>query len=123
MLANVVILFFLIVAFGREYVGNIQVDREIADLESQKSALQQEQLNTLDLIDQLSSRDYLEHEARTKHGLAEPGETLVIIQDDSVPAGEVAGAQDAAGDERVSNPKRWFYYFFDKQAYESLQVL
>lgn len=116
MVLNVVILFFLIIAFGREYVGNLQIEREIAALEAQRAELETEQLETLNLIDELSSEYALEREARTKFGLGEVGETLIVVQDS--PVGEVdlsAGEEDVLP---VGNPVRWFYYFFDKEAFD-----
>lgn len=117
---NVVALLFLVIAFGREYVGNIQIEREIQQYEEERAALEQDRLDTLDLIDELSSEEYLEREARTKHGLAENGETLIVIQDQ-------VGEEDpfALPEEElvtVTNPTRWFYYFFDKEAFDSLSL-
>lgn len=123
LLVNVVVFFFLIVAFGREYVGNIQVEREIQQLEAEKSRLEQDKLNTLNLIEDLSSEEYLEREARTKHGLAEPGETLVVIQD---PDENITGIDASLFEDEappVPNAKRWFYYFFDREAYSDLKTL
>lgn len=121
MVLNVVILFFLIIAFGREYVGNLQIEREIAALEAQRAELETEQLETLNLIDELSSEYALEREARTKFGLGEVGETLIVVQDS--PVGEVdltSGEEDVLP---ASNPVRWFYYFFDKEAFEQTRSL
>lgn len=123
MLVNVVIFFFLVIAFGREYVGNIQIDREIEQLEQEKARLESDQLNTLSLIDQLSSEEYLEREARTKHGLAEPGETLVVIQEPGSNIGEVDSALFDEEVVPVPNTTKWFYYFFDRQAYGDLKTL
>lgn len=122
MLVNVVVLFFLIVAFGREYVGNIQVEREIQALETEKTRLEQQKLNTLNLIEELSSEEYLERQARTKHGLAEEGETLIVIQDEKSVT-ELDESLFAEETEDVPNPRRWFFYFFDKEAYGKLDTL
>ena len=120
-LVNVVILFFLVIAFGREYVGNIQVEREIRALEEQRQQLEQDKLSTLNLIEELSSEEYLEEEARTKFGLAEPGETLIVIQDgDSI----IQDVDELLREDEpviIPNQKKWFYLFFDRNAYEELQ--
>lgn len=121
MLVNVVVLFFLLIAFGREYVGNAQIDREIRALEEEKARLEDEQLGTLDLIQELSSEQYLEKEARIKHNLAEEGETLVVIQDD-----EPVGAIDETifeEKEIIPNPKAWYFYFFDSARFKETKTL
>ncbi|MDP2631441.1 MAG: septum formation initiator family protein [Candidatus Uhrbacteria bacterium] len=123
---NVVILFFLILAFGREYVGNMQVEWEIASLEAEQTSLENEQLDTMNLINQLSSEYYLENEARIKHGLGREGETLVLIEDleyvDEVPAGQ-DDFLDTLAPGGVGNPARWFYYFFNKSTFDELKSL
>jgi len=124
LVVNVVILFFLMVGFGREYVSNMQIEREIMQLEAERERLETEKLETLGLIEELSSEYYLERQARTKHGLGEPGETLVVIQDEAEDEAAIAAA--AAADEalaQTSNPQRWYYYFFDKEMFAKLKSL
>lgn len=121
MVINVLVLFFLVIAFGREYVGNIQIEREIAQLQEEKELLEQDQLHTLALIDQLSSEYYLESEARTKQGLAREGETVYVIQDDQL---NQDGSEDGSGQMSqydASNPVKWFFYFFHPTLFQSLQ--
>lgn len=120
LLVNAALLFFLALAFGREYVGNLQIRREIAELERQQQTLQGENLAAIDLIDQLSSEYYLERQAREKQGLARPGETLIIVKEDlAQPRGTSAVENMEAP--QVSNPQAWFYYFFVKERYQELQ--
>ena len=118
---NTVALFFLIIAFGREYLGNLQIEQEIRALESQREELEQDQLETLSLIDELSSEYYLEEEARTKHGLGREGETLVVIQSqDQNITSSVDGTMAAEEVTDISNPRRWFYYFFRQDLFMKL---
>ncbi|MCH8049556.1 septum formation initiator family protein [Patescibacteria group bacterium] len=121
---NVGILFFLIIGFGREYVSNLQIEREISELERERERLETEKLNTLDLIEELSSEYYLEREARTNHGLGEPGETLIVIQDQGSRDLEASDKEDEDQALRqTENPARWFNYFFDKETFEKLNAL
>jgi len=120
LLINVLLLLFLVIVFGREYVGNIQIEREIAQLQEEKALLEQDQLYTLTLIDQLSSEYYLESEARTKQGLGREGETVYVIQDSEIEALE----HDLVRQQQLnsySNPERWFLYFFDPTMFQLLQ--
>jgi len=119
-----VLAFFLVVAFGREYLGNLQIDQEIQTLEEEYAALQQEQLETLSLIEELSSEYYLEQEARTKQGLGKEGETLVVIKttEEGVEVAGGAGGDSNEGEiQDVPNPIRWYYYFFSQDALPGLE--
>lgn len=119
-IVNVLILFFLLLAFGREYVGNIQIEHEIAQLQDEKEQLEQDQLDTLALIEQLSSEYYLESEARTKQGLGLSGETVYVIQEGDGQGGSDSGSQQSS-EVALSNPARWFFYFFDPVTFDVLQ--
>jgi len=122
LLFNLLLLFFLAIAFGREYVGSVQIRHEIKQLEAQRESLESDQLDTLALIGELSSEYYLETEARTKHGLAKEGETLVVVKPDDSVNGNVLGAnQDSL--EFVANYKKWMYFFFDQDSWEELREL
>src|SRR5690242_9704862 len=108
---NLVILGFLFVGFGREYWRNIEIERDIAALKDENAQLAGQKLQSLALINDLSSEYYLESEARTKRGMGEPGEEMIIVDlpEDQAPDGQVLGI---ATDESISNPTRWWYYFF-----------
>lgn len=117
---NVVVLTFLVLGFGREYLRNLEIERNIAFLEQENAHLEGEKLESLSVIESLSSEYYLEQEGRLKHGLAKPGEQLVIVYD--AQAASVSG-EDEDTASHISNPVRWYYYFFDHARYEQLQQL
>lgn len=122
MAVNVIVLGILFVGFGREYWRNLEIERDIAALQAEGERLEGEHLESLALIADLSSEYYLESEARTKRGLGEPGEQLVIVDlpDDNNLDGEVLGV---SVDDGLSNPTRWWYYFFNRTRFESLREL
>ncbi len=115
---NILIFFVLIIAFGRGYFGHLQVQREIKSMEEQYEELQQTELQTLSLIDQLASPYYLEAQGRTKHGLAREGETLIIV-DDGIEM--IDSSEDRQQEIKAANPKIWFYYFFNRNYFEELK--
>lgn len=119
---NLVLLAFLFVGFGREYLRNLEIDREIAALEAEKQNLETQHLESLALIRDLSSEYYLEKEAREKRGLGNPGEKMIIVNtgEGEAPQPEVLGV---ATDESVSNPTRWWYYFFDPSRFKEMREL
>lgn len=109
---------FLTFALCREYVGNIQIQREINSLEQQKQEQEQVQLETINLIDQLSSEYYLEQEGRVKQGLGKEGETVVVIQDNLI--SDELLSDEGESDSGITNITRWFYYFFSRDVFEGL---
>lgn len=125
LLATMVVAGIFVFGFGREYLREREIANQIASLEAENSRLDGKKLEFLDLIDKLSSQYYLEGQARTKEGLAKPGETLLVVDagqsQDSVATGQVLGATDSL--ESVSNPTKWFYYFFDRSKFEAMSKL
>lgn len=120
-LVNIVVLCFLTLGFGREYLRNLEIERNIRQLEEEHATLEGEQLAALSVISSLSSEYYLEGEARKKRGLAKPGEQLVLVDDTAAAASAADDASAAAA--AVGNPARWFYYFFDHKRFEELRAL
>ena len=118
-LVNAAVLAFLVLGFGREYLRNVEIERSIADLNAQNDALSGKQLESLSVIEQLSSEYYLEGEARRKHGLAEPGEELTIID-----SGQATGELPTTNYQLpTSNVVRWWQYFFDRDAFNDVAAL
>lgn len=72
------------------------------------------------MIESLSSEYYLEQEGRMKHGLAKPGEELVIIH--TAQAEEPHGQGDERSESGQSNVWRWYLYFFDHDAFAALRT-
>lgn len=121
--ASIGIAVFLVVAVGREYVGNLQIQYEIRQQEKRVAELEQQRLATLNLLNSLSSEYYLEQEGRTKQGLVLPGEEVIVIAggDDREAAEQVRyGIKDL---KEVSLAKRWLYYLFNKEVFAYLKTL
>lgn len=112
------IMFLLIgFGFGAEYLRNREIEGEIARMEKENGALESERLASLKLIDTLSSSYYVEGEAR-QSGMGKEGEQLVIIGKQQ---GTVAPAQSVNNHDDVPNPLRWWWYFFDRAQFSSLE--
>jgi cell division protein FtsB len=124
LLASVILAAGFIIGFGREYLHNREIEKDIADLQSENERLQGKKFEFLGLIKDLSSEYYLEDQARVKGGMAKPGETLVLVDDHDAkknPDGKVLG--ESAEDAGVSNVTRWLYYFFDHKRFTELERL
>lgn len=117
-LVNIAVLAFLVLGFGREYLRNMEIERNVADLNAQNEELEGRKLESLSVIEQLSSEYYLEGEARRKHGLAKEGEELAIIDDASVVDDEAF--VNSLEPEMYPNVLRWYMYFFDRDGFEDI---
>ena len=115
---NVALFVLLGMGFGREYLRNLEIEREIARMQDENARLEDERLESMQLIEELSSTYYLESEARKKRGMGKEGETLVVVQ--GVDASDDSATEVQAGDD-VPNTLRWFYYFFDRPRFEALR--
>lgn len=124
LVVGVLIAIGFMVGFGREYLRNREIEQEIASLQAENDRLEGKRLEFLDLINTLSSEYYLEGEARVKQGMAKPGETLVLVDTNNAKLDErglVLGVSDEASG--ISNPARWFYYFFDHGRFVEIDKL
>ena len=114
LIINLVILFLVTLSFGREFVRNYEIDKEIGNLEKRASSLESQNQEILELAERLNTDDYLEQEGRMRLGLKKPGENVVIIsepEDITVPVQEL-GDVPASQENNDSNPRLWWEYFF-----------
>ncbi len=110
------LLLFVAFAFLREYVRNRDIATELERMEAENSALNAERLASLELISQLSTETAVEAEARAKLNLAKEGEDMYVFVDEAPDPSlrsEISAPQTSfADDPGLSNPAKWFYYFF-----------
>ena len=124
---NLVILLFLFVYLGRELVRSLQIQKDIAVLQAKADTLIAGNLEIAKLNTVLQTESFLEREARLKLGLKKPGEQVVVVetdpqkQSDEILPGPletlIGGAQPL---QKVSNPAKWWYYFFNHSRFQQL---
>lgn len=121
-LINVLVLFFLIFSFGREFVRNYAIHQQISEMEAKAAALREENLSISTLLSSIQTEAYIEREARLKLDKMKPGEKIVVIEsqflensssqiDNSTAVTELGLVE--GGQIEVANPLKWWYYFFD----------
>ena len=110
---NLIILFLVTLSFGREFVRNYEIDREIKQLEQRAVSLEQQNQDILQLAERLKTNDYLEQEGRLRLGLMKPGESVAVISEPEVGEPVQPAAEEAQDHEiTMSNPRLWWNYFF-----------
>ena len=106
-------------AFARESLRARQIDREIAALKEEAERLRVRNFEISELESSLSSGEFLEREARMKLGIQKAGEHAVVVRaaDATVPSPTLG--EEAARAEEWSNPKKWWTYFTDPEAFSN----
>jgi cell division protein FtsB len=115
LLIGVAVLVLFSVSLGKEVLRRYEVNKEIYTLEKEVEELEKQNTELADLIQYLNTNSFKEKEARTKLGMAKAGEKVVVIPDVEVVEGtttEAVGVPDNV--EELSNPERWFAYFFNQ---------
>jgi len=131
LLVNVLVLGFLAVSFGREFVRSMEIERDIRGLQERVASLQAKNLEITELSTAFQTESFIEREARLKLGLKRPGEEVVVVHaptsDASTPAAAAATPEQIIAEARelepVANPVKWWYYFFDAPQFQALSTL
>ena len=104
-----VVLVFMVTVSGRLYLRKYEIDKEIAKLQEQASRIESESNQLSELINYLSTPEYVEKQAREQLNLKKEGEEVVILPDSIEDEAKIAGADTKA----ESNPKKWYKYLFE----------
>lgn len=129
---NVLILFFIALAFGKEFMRNYSIQSEINALQVQSDELKATNIELTQLNTALHTQAFLEREARLKLGLQKPGEQLVIIDAPetgvrapptaTTPPTTLETYEHLSEPAAVANPQKWWYYFFDRETFEAVKA-
>lgn len=128
-IVNVLVIVFLGMSLGREMVRSRSVQGQINELQASAQELVARNIEISELRTAMQTEAFIEREARLKLGLKKQGETVVVVRDqEDVRVSETGDPSDPLGyvvdnldDGRVvANPTRWWYYFFDKNAFNAL---
>lgn len=116
LLANAALLVVIGSSTVRESYRGWTVDREIRALEEQATALEGKKSALVQLTNDLVSPDHVSVEARSKLDRKLPGERVIILEGVSTTGtwrndGAASEAFQTA-DPKLSNPQRWWRYFF-----------
>ncbi len=128
---NVLLILLIMLSFGREMVRRKDIDGQIHTLQKQAQEMQTQNIALTELHDAVQTESYIEREARLKLGLKKPGESVVILKgegdrgdksnkgnrggDSTDPLGIIV--EGSGGQKQFANSTKWWYYFFNKQAY------
>lgn len=106
---GVFLLVFISVSLAKEIVRRYEVNREIKNLQSEISELEERNTELTSLITFFNTDAFLEQEARTRLSLQKPGEKVMIIPDVDLTTEE---EQKKNIELSLSNPRKWYNFFF-----------
>jgi cell division protein FtsB len=119
LLSALVALVMIAQSLIRETYKKNQISREIAELEKQAQEIDRENYKVEERLAYLESEEYKKKEVKDKLGLRDPGEFVVFVkprvsQESAYPSMETpAIPAAAANDLPMSNPVKWWKYFFN----------
>lgn len=134
-LVNLCIILIICFSFGREFIRGRDIAKQIQTLQKQSQELQTQHLAIADLKNAVQTETFVEQEARLKLGLKKPGETVVIVKNENTSGGGSGGGvqngqkmldhslSGSEGQKSLANSRKWWYYFFNKQAYLEAKTL
>lgn len=102
--------------FGKSYVRDYNVNKEIRQLEADQQALEKERSNLSTLLKKIQSTAYAEEQAREEFGMRKPGEKTAVIQrvDTQKQNENITELQE------YSNPYRWWLRFFGQDTKKTM---
>ncbi len=97
----------------RGFSQRYAVSAEIESLKAEISRLERDQNDLTALMHYLESDEFIKQEGRIKFGLKEEGERVVVINDTKAAAKPNLQLALAEPDEELSNPRKWWNFFFN----------
>ncbi len=106
---SIALVAFVLVGYGlvKATIRRVEIEREIAILKEEINEHRSKSEQLTKLLDKLGTEEYREWQARVQLGLQKPGETVVVIQNQSTEdkiTTEISNTK--------SNWQRWWEYFF-----------
>ncbi|MFA5022622.1 MAG: septum formation initiator family protein [Patescibacteria group bacterium] len=111
LLGGVIILIIIAVNLIQTWKKNREINQEIGGLNQQIQDLEKNNLEAKKLIEYLNSDAYIEEKARMDLGLKKEGEKVIIVSNTSVDTNSDSST-DLEKQKTISNPKKWWRYFF-----------
>lgn len=115
--ALVVLTFWVAVSTGRAVWRKIQIEREISALKNNIAEIEKKNEELLARLNYFKNEENLEKEARAQLNVKRPGEKVVVIvgqkNDGATQQEKDNGAKNSADKNKLSNPLKWWRYFFN----------
>ena len=101
--------------FARAYYQDINIRNEIERLENEVGQLEQRKIESLAILEYVTSDAFVEEKARTELNLRKPGEHVAVISQDESTMIQTQVEPESV--RHLANPTRWWHYFTHKDMY------
>ncbi|MFA5211032.1 MAG: septum formation initiator family protein [Patescibacteria group bacterium] len=108
----IVVLGFIAIGFARAYYKDYEIRQEIKELETKEQELQNNKINSLKMLEYVSSDDYVEDQARLELNLLADGEKVLYL-DGPLSEQKTIDYEYLNQDTDkliIANYKKWWYY-------------
>ena len=105
----------LLIAFGyiQSYYSGYKVNQEIIALEKDIKTLEHKKIESMEILDYVMNKDFVEEKARTELNMKKEGENVLVFKNENAYSSRELYKNDSTG-QKISNPLKWWYYFTNK---------
>lgn len=100
---------FLSINYARAYYQEYKVKQEISALREEVKHLEQKKIESLKILQYVTSDAFIEEKARTELNMKKPGEQVIVITGQEEESKKIEGSGQASA-QYLSNPAKWWYY-------------
>ena len=108
---NLVLVGFVGWSLGNEVAQGDKVSSDLNDLQTKIAVLQKQNQDYGAVLSHVGSPGFVDKEARLKLGYQKPGEQVLLLEDGTATQ-VVNGASAPDGASGLSDPQKWWRYFF-----------
>lgn len=122
LIAEFIFLSYMLYVLSTSLYKSYQVDKFIKTVEEENKALEQSNIDLAEDYEYYKSDAYKEKIAKQNFGLVRPGEEVIIITPEKKIYSALEPFDRAADISKqyyysLSNPKKWFLFFFDRERF------
>lgn len=112
----IIILALVALSYARAYYQDFKIRQQITALQAEVKQLEKKKLESMEILEYVTSDAFVEEKARTELNMKKPGERVIVIDDSSlleIPPVDISQdlATNAVANTQLSNPMKWWYYF------------
>lgn len=108
-----VIVVLIAIDYARAYYQDYRIKQEIKALEEEVHSLEKKKIESMQILDYVTSPAFVEEKARLELNMKKPDEKSIIVKSEDVnqEQTEEKQLQETA---HIGNPLKWWYYFAHK---------
>ncbi|MCK4539691.1 septum formation initiator family protein [Candidatus Parcubacteria bacterium] len=124
-LIGLVVIIFISIPLARNASKRYNINKEVVKLEEEINRLKDKNGELGNMIDYLKSDQFIDEQARLNLNYKKEGEELVVIKNKEAEAVKadveekniynIQGFNKRVKEKEITNPKKWGYYFFNRE--------